>query len=107
MNKMTISKIAYNQSATADTAIFDAGFSSGYLMSDISVVYLWITPQAAGVLTLIRTKGETDYEEKLNSGCTLEANCAYMFPIMISEDTLNIKYSVDTTMTYVQFREMF
>jgi len=104
---MVISKILYNQSATANNAILDTGFSSGYLMTDISIVYLWITPQNAGVLTLIRTKDEVEYEEKLNSGCTLEANCAYMFPIMISEDTLNIKYSVDTTMTYIQFREMF
>jgi hypothetical protein len=71
------------------------------------MVYLWVTPEDAGVLTIVRTKDEVDYEEILNSGCTLEAGCAYMFPIMISEDSINLKYSVNTTFKYMQIREMF
>ena len=104
---MTISKIEYGSEVTADTEIFSEPFTSGYNLTEISVVYLWVTFEDAGILTLVRTKDSVDCEEKLNSGCTLEAGCAYMFPIMISEDSLNLKYSVSTTLIYLQMREMY
>lgn len=104
---MTIAKIEYGLNVIADTNILTDSFKSGYGLTDVSVVYLWVTFENSGILTLVRTTNEVDYEEKLNSGCALEANCAYMFPIMISEDSLNLKYSVDTIATYLQLREVF
>lgn len=104
---MSIIKKDYGVSVIADTNIFTIPFTSGYPLKDYSIVYLWITLQNDGVLTLVRTNGEDEYEEILNNGCTIPANTAFMTTIMLSEETLNLKFSTDTTVSYYQMREMY
>jgi len=96
----------YNVSVTADTAILGSNYTPKYGIEDISIVYIYVTPEDAGVLSIVRTKDSTDYVEKLNAGNSLVADCAYLFSILISDDEINLKYSVDTTFKYMQIREV-
>lgn len=104
---MTTVKNGYNVSVTANNKILSSDFVSGYNKTDYSIIYLWVTFQNEGVLKIVRTKNGTEYEEILNSGCSLQPNCAYLFPIMITEDAINIKYSVNSTLSYYQMREVY
>lgn len=96
----------YEVDVIADIAILTENFTSKYSIEDRSYVNIFISPQDAGVLSYTRINGENFSEDKLNEGIALVAGCAYIFTIMISEDEINLKYSVDTTFSYLQLREV-
>ena len=95
----------YNVSVTADTKILSSEYEPKYGIEDISIIHIYVTPDDAGVLTMVRTKDSTDYDEKMNAGTPLVAGCAYLFSMLISEDSINLKYSASTTFQYLQIRE--
>lgn len=96
----------YNVTVTANTAIMDSNYISKYNIENISILYIYVTPEDVGVLSIVRTKDGSDYVEMLNSGNELVAGCGYLFSILISNDEINIKYSQNTTFKYLQIREV-
>lgn len=95
----------YNVSVTADTKILDTNYTPKYGIEDISIINIYVTPEDTGVLSVVRIKDSVEYDEKLNSGTALLADCAYLFSLLISEDEINLKYSATTTFKYLQIRE--
>lgn len=85
----------FNTSITANTNIFSTGLSPtrSPVLFRIYAVF-----SASGVLSVVRTRGTTSVNEQLNSGNNLNANCAYIFDIVVEQgETINFQYSVNAT----------
>ena len=85
----------FNQAVTANTNIFASNLTPTYTPTTFRIYACF---DASGVLTVRRTKNATVVSEQLNSGATLNANCAYMFDIIVeSGEAINLQYSVNAT----------
>jgi len=85
----------FNTSETADTDIMSSDISTEITPSYLRIYAVFDT---AGVLSLMRTSGGTTVKEKLNSGNSLSADCAYVFDVITDKDeTYNLQYSVNAT----------
>ncbi len=85
----------FNTSETADTDILSSDISPYTVPSYLRIYAVFDT---AGVLSLMRTNGGTTVKEKLNSGNSLSADCAYVFDVVMDTgETYNLQYSVNAT----------
>jgi len=84
-----------NESVIAATDIFDDDLSP---LATPTYFRIYVAFDAAGVLTVRRTKSGTTTSEELNSGDMLDANAAHVFDIVMDEgETMNLHYSVGAT----------
>jgi hypothetical protein len=85
----------FNTSVTANTNIFSTDLSP----TRSPVLFrIYATFDTAGVLSVVRTRGTVSVVEQLNSGNNLNANCAYIFDIVVEEgETINFQYSANAT----------
>jgi hypothetical protein len=85
----------FNASVTANTNIFSSSLTPTYSPSTFRI---YATFSASGVLSVVRTVGSATVTEQLNSGNALNANCAYIFDIVVeSGESINLRYSVNAT----------
>jgi hypothetical protein len=85
----------FNTSVTANTNIL----SQSIAPTRSPVLFrIYASFDTAGILSVVRTKGTVTVVEQLNSGNNLNANCAYIFDIVVeSGETINLRYSVNAT----------
>jgi len=94
----------FNTSIAANTNIFSSDLTPSY---SPTLFRIYACFNAAGVLTVRRTRGGTTVSEILNAGSSLNANCAYMFDIIVeSGDSINLQYSVAATAVCVKVVEV-
>lgn len=98
--------VRHDLPANAGADILSEPFVSRYQSTERSMVIIQFEAQDTGVLSYTRTDGAYTATSKLNGGEALVADCAYMFTIMLSEEEINLQYSADTTVSYLQIREM-
>jgi len=87
----------FNASVTANTNILSQSVTPSQALSGhCSTFRIQCCFDAAGILTLTRTKGGTTITEQLNSGVSLNANCIYVFDFLVEPDeSINLQYSVN------------
>jgi len=85
----------FNASVTANTNIFSTDLSP----TRSPVLFrIYVAFNTAGVLSVVRKRGTASVVEQLNSGNNLNANCAYVFDIVVEQgETINFQYSVNAT----------
>ena len=93
----------YNQSVTGGTNILSEDISPTWSNSIFRVQVAFDT---AGVFSVVKTRNGTTWSEQLNSGNNLNANCVYIFDIMVNGETINFQYSVNATLLELKVIEM-
>jgi len=94
----------FNASVIANTDIFASDLVPTVAPS---IFRIYCCFNASGVLSIQRTKAGTTVSEQLNSGMALTANAAYMFDVPVdSEETINIRYSVNATVLKLSIFEI-
>jgi len=94
----------FNTSISANTNIFSSDLTPSY---SPTLFRIYVCFNAAGVLTVRRTRGGTTVSEILNAGNNLNANCAYMFDVIVeSGDSINLQYSVAATAICIRVVEV-
>jgi hypothetical protein len=85
----------FNASVSADTNIFASDLAPTYSPTAFRIYACF---DAAGVLSVVRTKADTTVTEQLNAGYPLNANAAYTFDVIVeSGESINLQYSVAAT----------
>lgn len=85
----------FNTAVTAATNIFKSNLTSSFYPS---VLRIYASFSASGILSVIRTVNGVSVTEQLNNGAALAANSAYGFEISIDYgETINLQYSVSAT----------
>jgi hypothetical protein len=85
---------------SANTNIFTTDLKP--ISTGMTTFVIYIVPQLAGALSVFRTVSgtATNKAELLNSGTSLAVNTAYAFSVPVgTNDTINLQYSVPTTLT--------
>jgi len=94
----------FNTSIAANTNIFSSDLTPSY---SPTLFRIYACFSASGVLTVRRTRGGTTVSEILNAGSSLNANCAYMFDVIVeSGDSINLQYSVAATAICIRVVEV-
>lgn len=99
--------IGKNIPVVANTDIMAENYIPKFGLEDITIMCIYVVPQDSGILSFNRIYDDADHIEILNADNALIAGCAYMFTILLSDEEVNIRYSVDTTFDYIQLREEF
>lgn len=91
---ITISSI-FNQQVTANTDILPSYVEPNY---SPTVFRIYACFNQSGILSVVRQFNNTTVNEILNSGINLNANCSYIFDIIVEDgESINLKYSVNAT----------
>jgi len=94
----------FNEGVIAATDIFDDALSP---LATPTYFRIYASFDAAGVLTVRRTKEGTTVSEEFNSGANLNANAAYVFDIIVDEsETIQLRYSVNATALKLMVEEI-
>jgi hypothetical protein len=94
----------FNTSITANTNIFAQDLSPS---NPPTAFRIYACLSSSGILTVRRTKAGTTISEQLNSGLSLNGNCAYIFDIMVDQgETINLWYSVNATALKISVYEI-
>ena len=94
----------FNTSIAANTNIFSSNLTPSH---SPTLLRIYVCFNASGVLTVRRTRGGTTVSEILNAGNNLNANCAYMFDVIVeSGDSINLQYSVAATAICIRVVEV-
>lgn len=98
----------FNSAVIAATDIFDDDMSPSYAATACATYFrIYAAFDAAGVLTIRRTKAGVTVSEKLNSGANLNADSAYGFDVLMHEnETVNLQYSVNATALVLSINEI-
>jgi hypothetical protein len=89
----------FNQAVTANTNIFSSDLTPSLAnTTNPSYFRIFACFDASGVLSVVKTKGTTTVTMQLNGGNALNANCLYVFDIIVeSGESINLQYSVNAT----------
>jgi hypothetical protein len=94
----------FNTAVTANANIFAAALTP---TNSQTLFRIYASFNAAGVLSVARTKGAITVVEQLNSGNTLAANAAYIFDILVTTgESINLRYSVAATALSIKVAEI-
>jgi hypothetical protein len=92
---MKVLDSVFNTAVTAATNIFKSNLTSSFYPS---VLRIYASFSASGILSVIRTVNGIPVTEQLNAGNALIANAAYLFDITLDYgETVNLQYSVAAT----------
>jgi len=87
----TIKGSVFNEAVGAGADIFATALSPTLSLTTFRIYVCFDT---AGILTVRRTRDSVTVSEQLNGGANLNANCAYMFDIVVqSGETINLQHS--------------
>jgi hypothetical protein len=94
----------FNASVSANTNIFASALTPTY---SPTLFRIYCAFNAAGILSVTRTRGTTTVTEQLNSGASLNANAAYVFDVVVeSGDRINLQYIVSATALVIKVVEI-
>jgi hypothetical protein len=95
----------FNAAVSANADIFATNIAPTY---DLSLFRIYCAFNAAGVLSVVRTRGGTSVVENLNAGASLSANAAYMFDVLVEgNESINLRYSVAATCLVLKVVEVY
>lgn len=101
---MKVLDSVFNTAVTAATDIFIKSITSSFYPS---VLRIYASFSASGILSVIRTVNGVSVTEQLNAGNALTANAAYLFDITLDYgETVNLQYSVAATALKVAVYEI-
>jgi hypothetical protein len=94
----------FNTAISANTNMFASSLTPTY---SPSLFRIYVCFNAAGVLSLMRTKDTTTVAEQFNAGNDLTANAAYLFDVLVEGgESINLQYSVAATALCVKVYEV-
>jgi hypothetical protein len=94
----------FNTPVSANINIFPSNLAPTYSPTTFRI---YASFNASGVLTVVRTKDTTTVSEQLNGGNALNANCAYIFDILVeSGESINLQYSIAATVLSLKVVEV-
>jgi len=94
----------FNTAFEAGVDIFAAGLTP---TNSPTIFRIYAVFNAAGVLSVARTRAGTTVLEQLNGGINLNANAAYLFDVPVETgDSINLRYSVAATALRVLVMEV-
>lgn len=83
-----------NTPISANTKVFPKDLE----FAETRIARIYACLNASGVLSVVRTVGDTILTEALNSGNPLNANCAYIFDVLVDQgEKINLMYSANAT----------